>query len=165
MRRIILKVSLIILVFIVTISLYNVIFSKSEATEKSDQNNIEDKANSNYLKNIGIQVNGKEYFVGDADGSMKLGNNGNSGNIDIKDATIVLTLVANYLAGNYATSDGDNAYSTYIGLVQEGEITQNVNIKNSEDLYKVFDVDEDEEITVNDALQILKYYACKAAGL
>lgn len=165
MKRIILKVSLIILVFIVTILLYNVIFSKSEATEKSNQNNMEDNANSNYLKNIGVQVNGKEYFVGDADGSMELGNNGNSGNIDIRDAIIVLTLVANYLAGTYTTNDGDNAYSTYMGLVQEGKITQNVNIKNSEDLYKVFDVDEDEEITVSDAQQILKYYACKAAGL
>ena len=38
-------------------------------------------------------------------------------------------------------------------------------IKNLDDFYKVFDVNEDGDVTAEDAQQILKYYACKAAGL
>lgn len=165
MKRTILRVSLVILVCIVTVLLYNVIFTTSEATEENSETSIVEKTDSKYLENIGVQVNGKEYFVGDADGNMKPGDKGNSGNITIEDASIVLTVVANYLAGSYTTNDLDDAYVTYVGLVQDGRITENANIRNSEDLYKVFDVDEDGEITVKDAQQILKYYACKAAGL
>ena len=44
-------------------------------------------------------------------------------------------------------------------------MVENKGIKNSDDFYKVFDVNEDGDVTAEDAQQILKYYACKAAGL
>lgn len=88
-----------------------------------------------------------------------------TGNISVEDAVITLNVVANYMAGNYETTENDSAYVTYVGLVKDNKIKENKGIKNSDDFYKVFDVNEDGDVTAEDAQQILKYYACKAAGL
>ena len=159
MKRTILRISLIVVIFITAILLHNVIFATSTGTDGNNQTETED---SNYLKNIGLKVEEKDYYVGDADGDMQTEA---TGNISVEDAVITLNVVANYMAGNYETTENDSAYVTYVGLVKDNKIKENKGIKNSDDFYKVFDVNEDGDVTAEDAQQILKYYACKAAGL
>ncbi len=45
-----------------------------------------------------------------------------TGNISVEDAVITLNVVANYMAGNYETTENDSAYVTYVGLVKDNKI-------------------------------------------
>ena len=152
-------IALLIAIMLLIVMACNKIFA--ETTNSSQADNIKavnSDEETKYLKNIGKPYEGKDYIVGNV-------NNDAQGDIEIDDATQLLTFIVNSLAWDYEDNKVNDDYDIYQKLVEKKIIKNNEKIKNVDDLYNVCDVNEDNVISVEDATEILKYYACKAAGL
>lgn len=139
----------------------NKIFAQTANLSSADNAktiNSDEEITTNYLKNIGKPYEGKDYIVGNID-------NDSQGHISVEDAVMLLSIVVNLLAWDYKNDEVTDDYGIYQKLVEKGIIKNNEKIKNVDDLYNICDVNEDNVISVDDASEILKYYACKSAGL
>ncbi|MBP3502650.1 MAG: hypothetical protein J6K42_04135 [Clostridia bacterium] len=155
-------IALLIASMLLIVMACNKIFAETTNLSPADNaktvNTEENEEEVKYIKNIGKPYEGTDYIVGNVD-------NDEQGNIEINDATELLSFIAYILAWDYENDKVNDDYDIYQKLVEKKIVKNNEKIKNVEDLYNICDVNEDNVISVKDAAEILRYYACKGAGL